>query len=859
MDTTVLFRVKDIPFDINDPDGLMYMLDHDFGGCVVLAFTNPIDESRAGKVFVDGKEWRYILKRDTNLAPVFHKEAIYLLGVKLIGYMTEYGQKAIVCADGFYDVNGNKVAKAEFVVSAREDNVPEKKYAKHDMIALQAAREGIVLLKNNNNVLPLPSNAVLNFFGGAFHAFRSSAVGAGKINARYVKGLRESVIKFSNFTLNKELDEFYNDLSNRIPTDEILLRAKEKSDLGIVVISRASGENIDNTAEKGSFYLTEDEENLIEKVSKTFSRTIVIVNSGYPIDIRFVEKYKVDGLIYCGFCGMFGGKALVEILDGKVNPSGKLPDTWAKDLSDIPADKNFYKISKNHVLDGNANVWIDTVYEEGIYVGYRYFSTFDVEPAYPFGHGLSYTKFSLACHSFSYDGKCAKATVTVKNIGERAGKCVAQFYVSKPDTTVEKPKIELVGFEKTAELKCGEEQTFSIDIPNRVFTYYDERTAAYVLDSGEYALFLGEDSETICEVGRFSVEKPLIVKQVKNRMAPVYKVSELSKYDPQNSYPNGEKTGIKEGVNSVEPKAEREFFSVKCKTSEKIAAIAEKMTDEQLARLVICSSNGWGMENIGGAGVIYPVDGLNIPEYVVADGNSGVNILKPNIGFPSGVSICASFNKELAEEIGRVIGEEAEENNIKLILAPGMNIHRHPLCGRQPEYFSEDPYLAGRMAGYYVRGIEKAGVGTCIKHCLANNTETARKRNQSIMSERTLREIYFKPFEIAMSVYQPTSIMTSYNPLNGCATAADPEMINGLFREECGFNGFVMTDWATYDSVRVVDMLKAGNNWITPGSNDDTFTKLVLEGLKEGKLDRSVLRESAKYILNAVLKGGKRQ
>ncbi len=854
MDTTVLFRLKDIPFDINDPDGLMYMLDHDFGGCVVFAFSNLIDETRTGKVFVDGKEWRYILKKDTNLAAAFHKEAIYLLGVKLSGYIIEYGQKAIVCAEGFYDINGSPVQKTEFVVAAKEDKAPEKKYENHDAIALQAAQEGIVLLKNENNVLPLTSDAVLNIFGGAFHSFRNSAVGAGKINARCIKNLRESILKFSDFSLNKELDEFYKDLSNLIPSEEMLLRAKEKNDLGIVVISRASGENIDNTAEKGSFYLTDDEEKLIEKVSKVFSQTVVIVNSGYPIDVRFAEKYQVDGLIYCGFCGMFGGKALVQILDGRVNPSGKLPDTWAKDLSDIPADKNFFKISRYNVLDGNANVWIDSVYEEGIYVGYRYFATFGVKPAYPFGYGLSYTKFSIRCQSFSYDGKSVKLTVTVKNIGQKAGKCVVQFYVSKPDTTVEKPKIELVEFEKTTELQCGEEQTLNIDIPNRFLTYYDEKKAAYVLDNGEYVLYLGEDSQTLCKIGGFFIEEALVDKQVKNRMLPVYRINELSKYEPENSYPKGKKTGIKEDVIAIEPKAKREFVLVRCQTSEKISAIADNMTKEQLARFVICSSDGWGMENIGGAGVVYPVDGLNIPEYVVADGNSGVNIQKPNIGFPSGVSICASFNKDLAEEIGRVIGEEADENDIKLILAPGMNIHRHPLCGRQPEYFSEDPYLAGKMAGYYVCGLEKTGVASCIKHCLANNTETARKRNQSIMSERTLREIYFKPFEIAMSICQPTSMMTSYNALNGCATSADPEMINGLFREECGFNGFVMTDWGTYDTVNVVDMLKAGNNWIAPGSNDDTFTKLVLQGLREGELDENVLRESAKFILNAVLK-----
>ena len=243
-----------------------------------------------------------------------------------------------------------------------------------------------------------------------------------------------------------------------------------------------------------------------------------------------------------------------------------------------------------------------------------------------------------------------------------------------------------------------------------------------------------------------------------------------------------------------------------------------------------------------------------MPDFPVSDGNSGVNLRVPNIGMPSGVTLCATFNKELMEQVGRVIGEEAKALGMPLILAPGMNLHRNPLNGRQPEYFSEDPYLAGMMGGHYCKGMESAGVGSCIKHLIGNNCESTRKRNQSIIGERALRELYLKPFEIAMGEHMPASVMTAYNAVNGCPTAADEELIQGFLREENGFDGFVMTDWGTYDTAGVAEMVQAGNCWITPGSLDDTYTGQIVEGVKEGRITLERLEENAAWIIRTMIR-----
>lgn len=844
-----------IPYDFTDRNGDLYMLDHDFEGSITLAFSKPV-HPESGKVTLDGVQIPHIVKKIRLLANL----DVNMLGMRLRGRMTEYGQQSRLAISGFTDFDGNTMQPLELTVCTQERTMPQPEDQQHEAIALQAAEDGIVLLENRESVLPLSENTYLNVFGKGLYDFRVCAVGAGKINPRYVVDFREAIHQTEGAELNPELESFYRCDEDYIPDDAVLERAREKSDIGIFVLTRASGENMDNSTDQGEFYLSDNEEALLQKICDVFPKRIVILNVGYPISMSFVEKYGIQSVVYCGFGGMLTGKALLNVLYGKVNPSGKLPDTWVYDYKDLPSAGDFYDCCDGKErFNAEAKVWIDTVYREDIYVGYRYFQTFGKKAAYSFGHGLSYTKFEKCIMEIKYDDKEGlTAEVQVENKGSRAGKEVVMLFVKKPEGDLKQPFRELVAFEKTEMLVPSAVQKLQLSVPDRFMSSYDPQKAAYIMVPGEYCIYLGGDVENAEKVYSFNIREEKLIKKVKNRMVPVQALEEAE-------------SGVKENISALEPLRECGFYPYRfgCENvsvGKKITfadvqadeslldAYVNGLSIEKLARLAICCGDGWGMEGTGEAGRLAAIDGEELPEMVVADGNSGVNMRIKNIGMPSGVIICASFDRKLAGEIGRVIGEEAKELGIALILAPAFNIHRNPLCGRQPEYFSEDPYLAGKMAAAYCRGLEKTGVGGCYKHLAANNAEASRKRNQSIISERAIREIYGKAFEIALDEYQPVSVMTAYNAINGVPTSADADLLQGLLREEWNFQGFIMTDWGSYDTVDIVEMENAGNTWITPGSSDDAYTSVLCKAAEEGRLDVKRLRENIWYLLRMLLK-----
>lgn len=860
-DKPVLLPMGPLKYDFHDIDGLYFMLDRKLSGCLLMLWDRPMNPEAEGIVTLDGK-------RITGLVNQYMEAMgqMWILGIPLRGHVTEYGKEFKLHAEGFEDADGNVMVPQDFKLRSVEKEIPKPEYAEHEKIALDAAREGIVLLKNEDHVLPVKKGETLNLFGKGVHEFRIGAVGAGKINPRYSVNFIEAVRESEEYSLNEELAAFYSCDQDLIPTEGLLKRAKKASDTAFVFLTRAAGENQDASSAKREFQLSDEEEALIEKVSGRFAKTVVILNVGYPIDMTFVQRYPIAGLVYLGFAGMLAGPALLDVLSGKVNPSGKLPDTWTFQYSDIPASKNFYDCADGKRLDTDNEVYLDTCYEEDIYVGYRYFTTFGRKAAYPFGYGLSYTSFDILPGDIRYNGETAEFEVCVRNTGTVLGKEVVQVYVGKPESELEQPERELVFFEKTMELPPGAGQSIFVRIPMKNLTSYSEREAAYILSQGYYRIYVGNSAEAP-ECGGFEVDTRKIVKQVTNLLSCGQELKTLSKKNPEGTYPEGKDSGTVAGKTTFLPYQNRKhyqtdfggqrpeqrlsFEDVKKDPSLAPAFVAQ-MTSEELARISICASAGWGMEGIGEAGSVFQVEGYGMPYFPVSDGNSGVNLNVRNIGMPSGVTICASFNKELAQEIGRVIGEEAKELGIPLILAPAFNIHRNPLNGRQPEYFSEDPYLSGVMAGFYARGLEGAGVGSCYKHLIGNNCESVRKRNQSVVSERAIREIYFRTFEYAMGIHMPASIMTAYNAVNGCPTAADEELIQGLLREENGFDGFVMTDWTTYDSVDIASMVQAGNCWITPGSNDDTYTDRILKGLEVGSIELARLQENVSFLVRTM-------
>ncbi len=864
----LLTREPVLEFDVDDVDGRLFMLDRDFGGAVTVSFSKPMDPSVRGTVTVDGEPAEYALKS------VAHVGGLWMLAVKVFGRLIVPGREHALRVEGFTDTDGNRMEPRDLTIRTRPRREPDPAFAGNEAVALRVAEEGVVLLENAEGTLPLAPGQ-LNVFGHALHAYRTAVVGAGKINARYVIGLREAVRASERFTLNEELSAFYQTAGDAVPDGEVLARAKAANDVGVVVLTRASGENMDNSSAPGEFHLSDDEDRLVRAVTRTFGRTVVILNTPYPIDTSFVARHGVDALVLAGVGGMLAGPALLRVLDGTVNPSGRLPDTWARAYDDIPASRNFHDCADGSPrYTADSQVWIDTVYEEGIYVGYRYFSTFDVEPAYPFGYGLSYTTFSVesggfAAPAFGDAGLGALGlTATVTNTGGVAGREVVQVYVSKPDGAIEQPALELVDFGKTGPLGPGETETLSFTVPADTLTSYDESTAAFVAPAGEYVVRVGRSVADTAEAGRFTLDAPVVVREVEHRMLPVEPVTVLSKHDPEGTFPTGERSGVKEGATGFTParplppfepapRPARDgdgpvTFADVCSAPDLAGVFADGLSVEELARLAVCAQDGWGMEGTGVAGIVFQPEGLDIPHFQVADGNSGVNVYTPNIGFPTTVVLCSTFDRDLAREVGRILGEEARAFDVDVILAPALNLHRHPLNGRHPEYFSEDPILAGVMAGSYAEGLESTGVGACYKHVAANNAEASRKRNQSVIPERALRELYLRAFEVAMRIHPARTIMTGYNAVNGVHTAADPELIEGVFREEFGFDGAVMTDWGSYDTCDVVDMVLGGNNWITPGSRDDTYTRPIVEAVASGRLPLDRLRESVAHLLRTI-------
>jgi len=850
---TLLFdRSRPLVYDFNDPDPQLTMFDRRFAGCFMLQFSKPMDPEY-GVAEIDGKAV------DSTVQPVqINGEESWWLGLRLSGFLHDYGQKAEILLSGFRDADGNEMLPAKLSVETPKRVEPDPAYAVHEAIAYQAAQDGIVLLKNENNVLPLSGGGTLNFFGKDLFTFRICGVGAGKILPRYAVGLLEAARRENAWQVNEELTDFYAHGKNAIPDKRLLERARERSDTAILFISRVAGENSDNSSAHGEYYLSEEEENLLAALREHFAKLVVILNAGYPISTAFAEQYRVDALIYNGFGGMLAGPALMDVLTGRVNPSGKLPDTWSAYYDSIPASRNFYDCvgGKRRILSDD-DIWLNTVYAEELSVGYRWFESSPNADrrGYPFGHGLSYTKFSFKTTACNFNGNSLFVKILVQNTGKMAGREVVQLYLSKPQDELPQPAKELIGFEKTTRLEPDEIQELSISVPLSRMTSYDETSAAYVAVAGTYTVYLGGNVREAREVGSFRIAQRQVIKQVKNRMRPNLSLNTASGVVPDVNGIIPERESVEAFEHSLLPKPGQPLtFRDVLQDESYLPEFVGGMDLKDLARIAVCADHGWGMDGRGEAGRLARPDGLDLPELIVSDGNSGVNMFTRNIGMPSGATLCASFDRTLMEEVGRVIGEEAKTLGIHLILAPGMNLHRNPLNGRQPEYFSEDPYLAGSMAGSYCKGLESAGVGGCYKHLAANNAESGRKRNQSILSERTLRELYLRAFSYAMEVHEPVSVMTAYNAVNGLFTSCDPELIQGILFEEWGFQGFVMTDWTSYDTADVVEMAKAGNCWITPGSQDSAYSDLLTEAVSDGRLSLAQLQQNVLRIVRALVK-----
>ena len=841
-----------------DPEGDVHLLSVYTklrGVCAVAAFSGV--QPGFGRATVDGVEltgWESVTVR-----------GIPLLFLPVGEVAREHGRRYRVTLEGFRTAKGRRYPRRSFWAwtVARRERVPE--YDTQDLAALEAAREGMVLLRNEHHALPLEGGEALNCFGAGQHSWRVSSAGAAAINPRWRPGLYRAIREHSAFRVNEELAEHYRDPRAGVPDEDMLRRARAMSDAALVFIERASGEMIDNRPAEGEYVLTSGELEMLRAARAHFDRVIVVLNTGYPIGMRWMEEIRPDAMLYAGFAGMLSGYALMEILDGRVNPSGHLPDTWPWDWADNPVSRNFPVPEPGTGYVHEHGTGVRVYYEEDVYLGYRWFDTFGVPVAFPFGHGLSYTRFELTPMGLEKGAEAVTATVRVKNAGGVAGKAVAQLYVAPPTGRLEKPARVLADFGKTRLLAPGEAEELRLTARYVDFASFDEAQGAYVLEAGEYGLSVGESIASRGECGRLALEERRVRKAARLG-APVEDFRRLTRECPN---VDGDKSGIVPLGEQIRVGAEREHVpspqsrdmrqllqrgnpkKLKWREVQERPELLEDFVGGlsmfQLCRLVVCGGVRRLPWQDGAAGFTHALRGRGLKSFTASDANAGLNLKKPNVGFPASSVIAATFNREIAYREGQVLAEACREHGVDLLLGPGMNLHRSILCGRHPEYFSEDPLLAGELAGWQGRGLEEAGVGCCYKHLFCNHSELGRMGSHSVVSEQALRELYFRAFEIAFRVQKPSAVMTSYNALNGLYPGENPALLKGLVRGEWGFTGAIMSDWGSYRTVDAIEMLRAGNDWITPGG--PLWVLRVWRAVRKGEIERKALEEDAKYLL----------
>lgn len=695
---------------------------------------------------------------------------------------------------------------------------------KYKAVARQAAAEGCVLLRNDNQTLPLKKNDKVAVFGRcAFNYYKSGLGSGGLVNTRYVTGILDALKECQDIQLNEELLHIYEEWIKENPIDKgkgwgsVPWSQKEmpvteemeaiagETDVAIVIVGRTAGEDQDNTDDPGSYKLTETEYDMIKKVSAACKRTAVLLNVGNIIDTTWVEELNPAALMYVWQGGQEGGNGVADVLTGKVNPSGKLTDTIAYELKSYPSADNFGDEHK-------------TYYKEDIYVGYRYFETFAKDSVlYPFGYGISYTSFQVSEAGIAETENEVKLTAKVTNTGNAAGKEVVFFYVKQPQGALGKPERVLVGFDKTKELQPQESVQIEVTVKKSEYASYDETgkagaKSAYVLEEGEYIFYVGGDVKNVTECGRY-FQKFKVVEQLSQQCAPIeeferlvckeengklvkaYEISPQRERNPIEKIEAGRKPAIPYIGNKGYKLAD--VYNKKVTIEEFVAQFSERDLMGIFYGEGMCSHKVTPGTAGAFGGVTDNLRAFGIPVACCADGPSGIRMDCGTKAFslPNGTAIACSFNLQLARELFEMVGTEMRLQKVDTLLGPGINIHRHPLNGRNFEYFSEDPIVTGKMCAAQVEGLGAAGVYGTIKHFCCNNQEHHRHLVEAVVSERALREIYLKGFEIAVKEGNAKSIMTSYSPTNGIWAAGNYELLTEILRKEWNYDGIVMTDW----------------------------------------------------------------
>lgn len=778
---------------------------------------------------------------------------------------------------------------------------------KYKQLARQAVAEGCVLLKNENNTLPVKKGETVSVFGRIqLNYYKSGTGSGGLVNTRYVTGILDALRLEKEIHVNEELAAVYAQWCEEHPFDKgkgwgqepwsqeemplpdsVAERAAQISDVALVIIGRTAGEDQDTKAEPGSYLLTEEEEAMIRTVSRHFAKTAVLLNVGNIIDMKWVEACKPSAVLYVWQGGMEGGSGVADVLTGRVSPCGRLSDTIARSIEDYPSTSSFGDKHRNF-------------YTEDIYVGYRYFETAAKDKVlYPFGFGLSYTHFSMETLEFAEDSNSVSLKIAVVNEGEFPGRQVVQVYANPPQGVLGKPLRSLAAFAKTGVLMPGEKEEILFTIWKKDLASYDDGGATghkscYVLEEGTYRFFAGEDVRSAALCGSFIQKELRVTQQLEEALAPVTPFFRLK---PEAVGGRGAADASAEACFGMKMEkeavplrsvdlAERIFTNrpeaPTCSGDKGITLgdvydgkadmeeFLSQLNDEDLA----CIVRGEGMcspkvtPGTAGAfgGVTDRLKDFGIPVGCCADGPSGIRMDCGTHAFslPNGTCLACTFNEELVEALFEMEGLELRRNRVDLLLGPGMNIHRNPLNGRNFEYFSEDPYLTGKMAAAQLKGMGKAGTSGTIKHFAGNNQEFSRNLADSVISERALREIYLKGFEIAVKEGRAFSIMSTYGPVNGLWTAGSYDLLTTILRKEWGFDGLVMTDWWAKmndegqdgDPRNTAAMVRGQNDvyMVVSDAASNSAGDNTLEGLADGRITRGELLRSARNICSVLMR-----
>ena len=813
----------------------------------------------------------------------------------------------------------------------------------HRKLAREAAAEGFVLLENKDHFLPLAKGSKVGLYGAGAIRTIKGGTGSGDVNERdsvnIFQGMKNAGYDVTSSEWLEDYDKLYvqarldwkNEIFTKLNGDDTKFfdaysatpffmpsgnpideekAAADGADTAFFVLARIAGENKDRFDTEGDYFISKEEKAILAQVSRCYKNIVLVINTGGLMDLAFVEEFdNIRSILQYVQAGQEGGNAFADVVSGDVTPSGKMTDTWAKDYYDYPGAE---------VYSYKSGDLMKEKYEEGIFVGYRYFDTFEVPVRYSFGYGMSYTDFEIRTDDIKVSGRGmmnpkVSVTVTVTNTGDTyAGKEVVQIYASCPQGKLVKEFRRLAGFGKTKLLAPKESQTMTITFPLYQLTSYEEESASWILEPGMYGIWVGNDLNTSVLSGALELDEKAVMTACENICPLKEELNEI--------VPDAEKVQAREVAWQKEVK-EKRMSVIELKAAEiptekvdyqpvpeelpgKAGKIVESLSVDQLALLATGDPGRAQGNALGSAGISVPgaaaetspcasEEPWNVTTIALVDGPAGLRLKreyqvdngeivasdflaaleggffsKPQekrgttyyqfcTAIPVGTLLAQSWDVELIKRVGEMIGHEMELFNVTLWLAPGMNIHRNPLCGRNFEYYSEDPLIAGMMAAAMTLGVQKVpGCGTTIKHFACNNQEDNRMGSDSILSERALREIYLKGFEIAVKDAQPMSIMTSYNLINGVHAANCYDTCTKAARDEWGFAGAIMTDWTTTNvqiqgECTAAGCMRAGNDMVMPGLPEDHEN--IKKELADGTLTMAELKRCIYNTVNIVL------